>query len=266
MVGGYHSDSSDSGDSTSTVQHARNPFEPLQRPAAARTYLSPGHRQLRPRNVQPHTPIRHHHYSTPGRPTRPEAVAQSAANEDEEIFVPTVAEAQAGEPGIYTRERVLVSAVSVLHRALNALPALVVKTKPSINSAAFRQGIHQRQLEVVDWRDLRSYDDPTEFLDVLFKHYRDDEPVARSLRGSSEDRSVSPGHSDIEMLEAGSPSSQSNSQVSRSDASVGEHLLVSGLRTVPYFPQIVRFLSNEANASYVVVSNTFGEALRRDRD
>ncbi|BGP48981.1 hypothetical protein JCM10450v2_004860 [Rhodotorula kratochvilovae] len=225
MVSSTHSDS-DSDDAASTLNEHTSAFNPVARPSAVQTLLSPP--KLRSRRLAPHTPARKHEYATPWAPARPEAPAQSAGESGERLHVPSVASAERGNLNrLYVNK---VHPSRVLHRQLNDLYAVVATGKPAINRAAVNEKIHERKLQVVPWSELRSLDDPERFLEVLFETYE----------GFVE-------HMDRLNVKDNNPFDDSQ----RRGEQAKEHLL-SDIRN---FPQTERFLTNEANASEAFLSN-----------
>ena len=271
MVGSlFHSDSDSDGaashsdGSTSTIARS-SPFDPLRRPAprssAIHAYLSPGRKRLQRRQyLPPSTPKPQASYShTPWAPERP--LAGGSADPDVPLYHrPSYAAQHHGDPDPFLKNKLLVHPVKVLHRPLNDQWAILAKTAPTVNKAAEGLLIHKRPLEVVEWKDLRSHDSEREFLELLFK--KDDRGDYFTTPRKKAGEPSSPEHLNRahELIE------QDNSVTRRAHErpslahvkSISKKLTLEelslsdrGLLPIDYFPQIERFLTNEANARCV---------------
>ncbi|GAA5924185.1 hypothetical protein JCM3775_005616 [Rhodotorula graminis] len=266
----FHSDSgsdnaaSHSDDSASTLARS-SPFDPLRRPAprssAALTYLSPGRKRLqRKQYLPPSTPKPQESYShTPWAPERPVA-GEPVDNTGAVYHAPTYSNQHHGDLDPFSRSGILVHPSKVLHRPLNDQWAIVAKTTPAVNKAAEREAIHLRGLEVVDWAELRSHDNPLEFLKLLFKKDGRGDNFAHTPRkkagGSSASERFNQAHEHLKKDNAVTRRAQERVAQNASELTL-EKLSLSDrdLRPIDYFPQIERFLTNEANASEAFISN-----------
>ncbi|GAA5848327.1 hypothetical protein JCM9279_001012 [Rhodotorula babjevae] len=262
MAGGFfHSDSDSDGaashsdDSTSTLARS-SPFDPLPRPAprssAVHAYLSPGRKRLqRKQYLPPSTPKPQASYShTPWAPERPLA-GGSADSELPLYHRPTHSSQHHGDPGPFLKNKLLVDPVKVLHRPLNDQWAILAKTAPAVNRAAQGLLIHERPLEVVEWNELRSHDNPVEFLELLFK--KDD----RAGEFAHTPRKESKEPAERVTLEQIRRKQTLSKKLTLEELSLSDR----GLVPVDYFPQIERFLTNEANASEAFISNALNGVL-----
>ncbi|GAA5890612.1 hypothetical protein JCM8208_004934 [Rhodotorula glutinis] len=268
----FHSDSDSDGasshsdDSASTLARS-SPFDPLRRPvprsSAAHAYLSPGRKRLQRRQyLPPSTPKPQASYShTPWAPERP-LVGGSADEEQPLYHRPTYSNQHHGDPDPFIKHKVAVHPSKVLHRPLNDQWAIVARTTPAVNKAAERESIHLRGLEVVEWNELRSHDNPREFLELLFK--KDDRgdyfttPRNKKAGEPSSHEHLNRAHDQVEQDNAVTRRVQERAAVKNISKKLTlEQLSLSdrGLLPIDYFPQIERFLTNEANASEAFISN-----------